>query len=305
MHVRLTRWVDSDHDVVRAMAGDESLALQFDKLRGQGHLERWIGDPLCDGEMRFIAQIDGEPAGFAYAYLLRGASPPWAMLRIAVPAPFRRRGIGTRLLEAQLEILGERMPECRELSMSAYEPCAEAAGFAERHGFRVVRHFWLMERPVEGLRPPDWPAGIEVRPFDASPRAFQDWNDVYNASFARHYHFVPSTVELCRAIAAAPGFHAEELVLAYDGAECVGFCRDEVHAASGEVAALGVAPSWQGRGLGRALLRWGARSLALAGALPLTLTVDGENENALGLYRSEGFEVAKTRPVWSRAVTLH
>src|SRR3989442_1693142 len=184
MSVQLTRWVDSDHDVVRAMAGDASLALQFDKLRGQADLERWIGDPLCDSKMRFIA--------------------------------------------------------------------------------------------------PDWPTGIEARPFDSSPRAFQDWNDVYNASFARHYHFVPSTVELCRGVAAAPGFNADGLLLAYHGADCVGFCRDEVHATSGEVAALGVTPFWQGRGLGRALLRWGAQSLARAGALPLTLTVDGENEGALG-----------------------
>src|SRR5262249_40073783 len=111
--------------------------------------------------------------------------------------------------------------ECRELSMSAYEPCAEAAAFAERHGFRVARHFWLMEQRVDDLPSPDWPTGIETRLFDASPRALQDWNDVYNASFARHYHFVPSTVELCRAATAAPGFDADELLLAYDGADCV------------------------------------------------------------------------------------
>jgi ribosomal protein S18 acetylase RimI-like enzyme len=32
----------------------------------------------------------------------------------------------------------------------------------------------------------------------------------------------------------------------------------------------------------------------------VTLLVDGENENALRLYRSEGFEVARTRAVFSR-----
>jgi mycothiol synthase len=300
MNVQLTPWTDSDNDLVRALAGDASLVPQFDKLQGAGRLERWLGDPLCDVPMRFIARADGEPAGFAYAFLLRGAAPPWAMLRIAVSARFRRRGIGSRLFDAQLAQLGERMPECRELSMSAYEPCAEAAGFAARHDFRVVRHFWLMERPVEGLGEPEWPDGIEVRAFDGSAQAVKDWNDVYNASFARHYHFVPSTMDLCRALVEAPGFDANGLLLAYHGMECVGFCRDEVHANSGEVGALGVRPSWQGRGLGRALLRWGAHWLVRGGALPITLVVDGDNESALGLYRTEGFEVVKTRPVWSR-----
>jgi mycothiol synthase len=234
--------------------------------------------------------------------MLPSNESPWVMLRTAVSAPFRRRGIGTRLFDAQVAMLPERMPECREISFSAYEPCPEVAGFADRHGFEKVRHFWLMERPTEGLRAPEWPLGIETRVFDGSPRALKDWNDVYNASFARHYHFVPSTVELCRVMAEAPGFIADGLLLAYDGAGCVGFCRDEVHATSGEVGSLGVVPSWQGRGLGRALLRWGSRWLLDHRALPLTLTVDGENETALGLYRSEGFEVVKTRPVWSRAI---
>src|SRR5438034_5790308 len=110
MNVQLARWTDPDNDLVRELSGDASLALQFDNLQGRGRLERWIGDPLCDAEMRFIARAEGEPAGFAYAYLLRASAPPWAMLRIAVTKPFRRRGIGTRLFEAQLASLADRMP---------------------------------------------------------------------------------------------------------------------------------------------------------------------------------------------------
>jgi ribosomal protein S18 acetylase RimI-like enzyme len=33
---------------------------------------------------------------------------------------------------------------------------------------------------------------------------------------------------------------------------------------------------------------------------PVTLLVDGENDNALGLYRSEGFEVTKSRRIWAQ-----
>jgi ribosomal protein S18 acetylase RimI-like enzyme len=34
----------------------------------------------------------------------------------------------------------------------------------------------------------------------------------------------------------------------------------------------------------------------------VTLVVDGENEGALRLYRSEGFEVTRTRRLWGRAL---
>ena len=89
-------------------------------------------------------------------------------------------------------------------------------------------------------------------------------------------------------------------MLAYDGVTVAGFCRNFVSSSAGEIATLGVAHAYQGRGLGRALLRWGARWLAHRGALPITLLVDGENESALTLYRSEGFRVERTRTMWSR-----
>ena len=302
MNIELARWAEADNEPVRALAGHASIAPQFEQILGPGRLEHWLADPFCNAALRWIARADGELAGFAYAFLFHDARPPWTMLRIAVAAPFRRQGIGTRLFQAQLAALAERMPGCREISASAWEPCLEATGFFVRHEFRTVRHFWMMERPVDGLQAPEWPREIEVRAFDGSEQALTDWNDVYNSSFARHYHYVPGTVETCRTLAASPRFADGALLLAYEGARCVGFCRDDIHTASGEVSTLGVAPEWQGRGLGRALLRWGAQWLVEHGALPITLIVDGENESALRLYRSEGFQVSRTRHHWSRAL---
>ena len=68
----------------------------------------------------------------------------------------------------------------------------------------------------------------------------------------------------------------------------------------GEVATLGVVPEARGIGLGRALLRWGVGWLEHQAAPRVTLTVDGENEGALSLYRSEGFETVRKREIWSR-----
>lgn len=88
------------------------------------------------------------------------------------------------------------------------------------------------------------------------------------------------------------------LMLAYRDGACAGFCRTSLEAEGGEVAILGVAPEARAIGLGRALLRWGVRWLIEAGAKRVTLLVDGENDTALRLYRSEGFDVARTREIW-------
>ena len=54
---------------------------------------------------------------------------------------------------------------------------------------------------------------------------------------------------------------------------------------------IGIAPGWQGRGIGRALitrlLDWADN---WAGVLRVELTVHADNERAIALYRSMGFE---------------
>ena len=182
--------------------------------------------------------------------------------------------------------------------MSAWRPNEAAAAFVRHHGYGHARTFWKMERASADLAEPEWPRGIAVRVFDGSERALSDWNEAYNASFARHYRFVPSSLELRRQIAATPHFLTDGLALAYRDGRCVGFCVNERVGKEAEIGVLGVVPDVQGLGLGRALLRWGVAWFVSRGDRSVTLRVDGENESALGLYRSEGFEVSRTRDLW-------
>ena len=159
-----------------------------------------------------------------------------------------------------------------------------------------------MERPRGPIDDPQWPADVTPRLFDGSDRAIHDWNNCYNDAFAEHYHGVISTPEVCRAVISRPEADPTGLLLAYRGGECVGFCRNDRHVGRGEISILGVKKSARGIGLGRALLRWGVRWLERKDVPRVTLGVDGENENALHLYRSEGFETVRTREVWSLRV---
>jgi mycothiol synthase len=158
-----------------------------------------------------------------------------------------------------------------------------------------------MERP-RGLAVPEpvWPAGVTVRTLDGSDAMLADWNDAYNQSFAEHYRYIPSPLEHVRELAAAPGFHPDGIVLAYRDAQVVGFCRTEQHGTRGEISTLGTSPAARGIGLGRALLRWGVRWLEANSPGAITLLVDGQNDGALSLYKSEGFAVTRTRGLWKR-----
>jgi len=289
--------------VFESLVHDPSLAEEFDRLQGAGGMERLLTDPFGDPGLRWVARAEAAPAGVSFGQILPDRDGAWAMVRIGVVSSHRRQGIGEALLARTMQHIAALEPKPRECCLSSWAPNPEAAGFATTHGFRHARFIWLMERPRRpGVTPPAvaWPAGVQVRLFDGSEGAFADWTAVYNESFANHYHFVSSTVGDSRALASASDFAADGLALAYRDGRCVGFCRNELYPSRGEIGLLGVVPEARGTGLGRALLRWGIGWLERSSAARTTLMVDGENESALRLYRSEGFEVVRTREIWSR-----
>ncbi len=54
---------------------------------------------------------------------------------------------------------------------------------------------------------------------------------------------------------------------------------------------VAVAPEWQGKGMGRSLVRVAARKARDAGARVMLLNTQYDNEGAIALYESEGFEL--------------
>jgi len=80
-----------------------------------------------------------------------------------------------------------------------------------------------------------------------------------------------------------------------NGGRIGGACWTKIHPGTtpplGEIYVIFVDPRLHGRGLGRALLAAGLASLHDRGAQVATLHVEADNEPALALYRSAGFEV--------------
>ncbi len=304
MSLVIRPWRPDDREALRAALHEPGLAEHFDKFLGPGGLEHKLHDPRLVQDGLRIAEVDGALAGFGVPWMLPQAGAVWTMVRVGVREPFRRRGVGTELAASLLEFVGSRVPAGERLDVagSAWLPNEASERLAAKLGFAHERWFWLMERPRGSAPEPAWPAGIELRRFDHSPGMLEDWRVAYNDSFAKHYRFVVATPENTRHIADDPAFRADGLLLAYRNGRCVGFCRNEVHATRGEIGVLGTTHDARGLGLGRALLRWGVRWLEENVPGPVTLMVDGDNEGALALYRSEGFEVSRTRRIWGRVV---
>lgn len=282
----------------RALMEAPGIAHQFDKFVGADAFAQLLTDPHLDPASVRLAKHDGRFVGFSLAFVLRSPARRWAMLRVAVLPEHRRRGVGRALVEAALPRLRSELA-LDEVVTGTWLPEPGADALAARFGFVPDRTFWMMERPRGAAPPvPEWPAGITVRAFDGSVRDLAAWTDAYNDSFAEHYRYVASTLEEARGMAAAPGFRPDGTLLAWRGETCVGYAYNVLHAERGEVSTLGTIRAARGLGLGRALLRAGVAWLEANSALPVTLIVDGENENALRLYRQEGFDVTRTRRVW-------
>lgn len=304
MDLSLRPWTEADREPLRAALHEPELAPHFDKFLGPEGLEHKLHDRRLAREGVRIAEVDGELAGFGVPWVLPQGADTWLMLRVGVRAPFRRRGIAKRLTGALLDFARSTKlgPGRLDVAGSAWMPNVGSERLAAGFGFAHERWFWLMERPRGGAPEPEWPAGVELRLFDRSDAMLHEWMRAYNDSFASHYRFVTATEVNSRSITEDPTFRPDGLALAFRDGRCVGFCRNELHSTRGEIGVLGTTHEARGLGLGRALLRWGVRWLERNQSGPVTLLVDGDNENALRLYRSEGFDVARTRAIWGRAL---
>jgi ribosomal protein S18 acetylase RimI-like enzyme len=169
----------------------------------------------------------------------------------------------------------------------------EANGYAyRRSGFDLRRG---LEPP---LAPPNWPSRIAVARF----RPGEDAEAVH------------ALVYVDAAWGAVPGHHERTLEswrtnlkpdargwVARRDERPVGWVLGRVFGdGRGWVEQIAVARSDRGLGLGRALLLHSLAELCSLGATSLALGVQGDNENAISLYRSVGFELDREWRTYSR-----
>ncbi len=201
----------------------------------------------------------------------------------------RLRGHGRALGHELLAATGKR------LRVWAHGGHPGARHLSVQLGLRLFRELRQMRRPLDaeltGLPEPRLPEGVTVRTFvpgqdDAA------WLAVNAAAFAHHPEQGALTQRDLDDREAEAWFDPDGFFLAFRGPQLVGFHWTKEHAEErlGEVYVVGVAPSEQGSGLGRALTSLGLRHLALTRGLPTAmLYVDADNPAAVALYDRLGF----------------
>ncbi len=228
---------------------------------------------------------------------------------VVVDPAHRRQGVGRSLIHAMIEAA-----QGRRLRMWAHGEQAAAGQWARSLGFERSRVLWQMRRSLHAPLPAvELPAGIRLRPFIPGVDD-QAWIALNHRAFAEHPEQGTWNLEDLHHRMAEPWFSAEGFLIAEaqdrshgpaeaqdrshgpaEG-EMAGFHWTKVHGADshaheplGEVYVVGVDPSWQGRGLGRALTVAGLHHLRSLGLSAAMLYVEASNTAAIDLYSSLGF----------------
>jgi len=169
----------------------------------------------------------------------------------------------------------------------------------EALGFVPMRSSCDLERPgdVSDLADPVWPAGIEPVPFrlgfddeELHEMIYSFWTDVPG-----HTH---RPIDEWRSLVLAGSWFDADLIVVARDSDGRGTIQGSVVARTftgdvGWVSQLGVARTARGLGLGRALLIEACRRLGKKDPRLIGLGVEAENSNALGLYQSVGFKIAR------------
>ncbi|SFF69362.1 mycothiol synthase [Actinacidiphila alni] len=256
---------------------------------GRLHLRGGAREGVRHLLLRTPSEDSGGPELTGYAQV-DGADPVEAPAAELLVHPDRRsRGHGRALADAVLDATGKRV------RVWAHGGHPAARHLAQRLGLKLFRELRQLRRPLAAdaadLPEPRFPDGVTVRTF--VPGQDEDaWLAVNAAAFAHHPEQGSLTRRDLADRLAEPWFDPAGFFLAFRGPDLVGFHWTKVHPADGlgEVYVVGVLPSEQGGGLGRALTALGLRHLALdRGLRTAMLYVDADNGSAVAVYERLGF----------------
>ena len=229
-----------------------------------------------------LVRDDGQLAG--YAQLESGTE--WSAGQLVVSPNHRRQGIGTLLLQRMI------MESSTPLRVWAMGDSSAARALATAAGMAPQRELLIMERQLdEDLPEPVVPPGVEIRTFGPGEDE-RDWLRVNAAAFADHPEQALIDADDLADRMAEPWFDPKGFFVATIDGSMVGFHWTKQHQDQlGEVYVLGIEPSAAGRGLGKALLLTGLRSLREQGNTRVELYVEADHRAAIGLYLSYGFAI--------------
>lgn len=244
-------------------------------------------DALLNLDGRMLVAV-GAPGSVFEAAALAHRTDDGLEAELVVHPSQRRQGLGRALVDE----LRADTPHGGDLVLWAHGNLEAARALATSAGMRESRVLYKLGRALE---PADAdagaaPVGVQIEPF--SPGAD---DEAFLALNARVFRDHPEQGALDQAGLDArmsqEWFDADNFLVARDAnsGTLLGYNWLKIADNEGEIYVIGVADEAAGRGLGRALMAAGLARIHATGIPRTTLYVEGDNERALGLYRSLGY----------------
>jgi ribosomal protein S18 acetylase RimI-like enzyme len=266
-----------------AIAALERLTVSVDG--GRLKLEWGILRSRSEHQVNDLLWWDGELlVGFLGIYCFDGHN---AELVGMVDPTFRRRGIARALIDAAESLCHDRSYASVLLVVPRDSSGGQLVALKRGATLHHSEHVLVLRGPILG----------EASELDYTLRSasVQDASTVTRL-LAAAFGYAPDDIAERLATDAA-----STLIIEVDG-RAIGTVRTTREGDAGGVYGFAVDPSWQGRGIGRAVLRRVCEQLRHDGAQHIGLEVATENERALGLYTSVGFTAVTTEDYFSLPV---
>jgi ribosomal protein S18 acetylase RimI-like enzyme len=254
----------------------------------------------------WLVELDGKLAGVAQLLDRKG---PRFIGDAYVHPDLTGRGVGGRVLELLETGAREREDEWPDEGRVVVDAAhlvgdERAPELFRGRGFSRVRSFFRMVTDVREEPPePEWPEGVELRPFDLD-RHGPVVHAAQEEAFAHEWGHVAQPYETWRERAfVVPGIDPSLVPVAWAGDDVVAFSLNYAKRNGnwGWIGMLGVRAGWRRRGLGLALLRESFRRFQATGETTVALGVDVENPTgATRLYERAGMSVLWQADVWEK-----
>ena len=236
----------------------------------------------------FIAEVEGEAAGVIL--VIPESDIGRTVLEGAVPPNFRRRGVGTLLIETAVE--HSRGLGVAVVHASATPEAMGARRLLAKAGFAEARRQWRMRLELADLVRGEPVTGYDVRHMHAGEEAVM--TELQNKAFTGSFGFAPNIPEEIAYRTRMGGARPEDTLFVHADGKPVAYCWTRRPApgatdAAGIVWMIGADPEARGRGFGRAMLLESVDYLASEGAEAVELTVYQDNTPAVALYRATRF----------------
>jgi GNAT superfamily N-acetyltransferase len=256
---------------------------------------------------RFTAELEGRTVGYAQVFQVPWADNPdraWGNIRVA--PEYRRRGIGSRLLDAAVSAAREIGVRALQVQFRAETP--EVAGLLARRGFteelrglrmsldprvhdlHVLKHY--LEHAAE--------KGITLSSVAAEQQRGADWLPRLYSIYMRLMREVPvpekpliAPDEFEEFVIGQPQSLPEACFIARDGERYLGVCMLQRHPDDPQRLSqdlTGVLPEGRGRGIAMALKVQSINFAQAGGFTEISTWVESTNEPMLAINRKLGFD---------------